>query len=154
MIDALKAQRPTTIWRARIPITDFGRMAHRGIRVISFRHEQNAGNAACRRLPDQETRRLPHGVSAGSQRPDRAGARHHQLLSDDPDLGFVRAQIVDLQQGDYERWISSPLRSRCARQRFALHAADIGIGLARAIRAAVSGRRAGTSRSAGEASAR
>ena len=30
-----------------IPITDFGRMAQAaGIRVISFRHEQNAGNAA------------------------------------------------------------------------------------------------------------
>ena len=46
-----------------------------------------------RRLPDQEARRLPHGVGARlPQRPDRAGARHHQLLPDDPDLGLVRAR--------------------------------------------------------------
>ncbi len=46
-----------------------------------------------RRLPDQEARRLPHRVGARlPQRPDRARARHHQLLPDDPDLGLVRAR--------------------------------------------------------------
>ena len=46
-----------------------------------------------RRLPDQEARRLPHGVGARlPQRPDRARPRHHQLLPDDPDLGLVRAR--------------------------------------------------------------
>ena len=46
-----------------------------------------------RRLPDQEARRLPHGVGARlPQRPDRAGQCHHQLLPDDPDLGLVRAR--------------------------------------------------------------
>ena len=46
-----------------------------------------------RRLPDQEARRLPHRVGARlSQRPDRARARHDQLLPDDPDLGLVRAR--------------------------------------------------------------
>ena len=46
-----------------------------------------------RGLPHQEARRLPHGVGAGlPQRPDRARARHHQLLPDDPDLGLVRAR--------------------------------------------------------------
>ena len=48
VIDALKLNGITTIYGVPgIPITDFGRMAQaEGIRVISFRHEQNAGNAA------------------------------------------------------------------------------------------------------------
>ena len=48
IIDALKLNGITTIYGVPgIPITDFGRMAQTaGIRVISFRHEQNAGNAA------------------------------------------------------------------------------------------------------------
>src|ERR1700720_1599740 len=48
VIDALKLNGIKTIYGVPgIPITDFGRMAQaEGIRVISFRHEQNAGNAA------------------------------------------------------------------------------------------------------------
>ena len=48
VIDALKLNGLNTIYGVPgIPITDFGRMAQaEGIRVISFRHEQNAGNAA------------------------------------------------------------------------------------------------------------
>ena len=48
VIDALKLNGVKTIYGVPgIPITDFGRMAQAaGIRVLSFRHEQNAGNAA------------------------------------------------------------------------------------------------------------
>src|SRR5919197_4685649 len=48
VIDALKLNGLNTIYGVPgIPITDFGRMAQdAGIRVLSFRHEQNAGNAA------------------------------------------------------------------------------------------------------------
>ena len=48
IIDALKLNDLTTIYGVPgIPITDFGRMAQAaGIRVLSFRHEQNAGYAA------------------------------------------------------------------------------------------------------------
>ncbi len=48
IIDAMKLNDIKTIYGVPgIPITDFGRMAQAaGIRVISFRHEQNAGNAA------------------------------------------------------------------------------------------------------------
>src|SRR5437660_747108 len=48
VIDALKLNGVKTIYGVPgIPITDFGRMAQAaGMRVISFRHEQNAGNAA------------------------------------------------------------------------------------------------------------
>src|SRR5262249_38642850 len=48
VIDALKLNGVKTIYGVPgIPVTDFGRMAQaEGIRVISFRHEQNAGYAA------------------------------------------------------------------------------------------------------------
>ena len=48
LIDALKLNGLTTIYGVPgIPITDFGRMAQAsGIRVLAFRHEQNAGYAA------------------------------------------------------------------------------------------------------------
>src|SRR5690242_13823528 len=48
IIDALKLNGVKTIYDVPgIPVSDFLRMAQaEGIRVISFRHEQNAGNAA------------------------------------------------------------------------------------------------------------
>src|SRR5215813_12749672 len=48
VIDALKLNDIDTIYGVPgIPITDLGRMAQvEGIRVLSFRHEQNAGYAA------------------------------------------------------------------------------------------------------------
>ena len=48
VIDALKLNGINTIYNVPgIPITDLGRMAQAaGIRVLSFRHEQNAGYAA------------------------------------------------------------------------------------------------------------
>ena len=48
VIDALKLNGVKNIYNVPgIPITDLGRMAQAaGIRVISFRHEQHAGNAA------------------------------------------------------------------------------------------------------------
>ena len=96
VIDALKLNGINTVYGVPgIPITDLGRMMQaEGIRVLSFRHEQNAGYAAaiCR-LPDQEARRLPHRLGARlPQRPDRARPRHHQLLPDDPGLRLLRAR--------------------------------------------------------------
>src|SRR5437763_12655854 len=58
--------------------------------------------------------------------------------------GSSEREIVDLQQGDYEEMdqlaIAKPLCKAAFR---VLHAADIGIGVARAIRSAVSGRPGG-----------
>ena len=56
VIDALKLNGVKTIYGVPgIPITDLGRMAQaEGMRVISFRHEQNAGNAAA--IAGDETR--------------------------------------------------------------------------------------------------
>jgi hypothetical protein len=96
VIDALKLNDIDTIFGLPgIPITDLTRMAQaEGMRVISFRHEQHAGNAAAgRRFPHAKARHLPDGVGAGlPQRPDCAGQRHHQLLPDDPDQRLERAR--------------------------------------------------------------
>src|SRR6202008_4694383 len=58
--------------------------------------------------------------------------------------GSSEREIVDLQQGDYEELdqlaIARPLAKAAYR---VLHAEDIGVGIARAIRAAVSGRPGG-----------
>ena len=157
IIDALKLNGLTTIYGVPgIPITDFGRMAQAaGIRVLSFRHEQNAGYAAS--IAGFLTKKP--GVCLTVSAPgflNGLTALAHATTNCFPMIlisGSSEREIVDLQQGDYEEMdqlaIAKPLCKAAFR---VLHAADIGIGLARAIRAAVSGpsgRR--LSRSAGQA---
>jgi oxalyl-CoA decarboxylase len=148
MIDALKLNGLTTIYGVPgIPITDFGRMAQAaGIRVISFRHEQNAGNAAS--IAGFLTKKP--GVCLTVSAPgflNGLTALAHATTNCFPMIlisGSSEREIVDLQQGDYEEMdqlaIAKPLCKAAFR---VLHAADIGIGLARAIRASVSGRPGG-----------
>src|SRR3977135_4323793 len=148
MIDALKLNGLTTIYGVPgIPITDFGRMAQAaGIRVLSFRHEQNAGNAAA--IAGFLTKKP--GICLTVSAPgflNGLPARAHATTNCFPMIlisGSSEREIVDLQQGDYEEMdqlaIAKPLCKAAVR---VLHAADIGIGLARAIRAAVSGRPGG-----------
>ena len=88
VIDALKLNGLDTIYGLPgIPITDLTRRAQAaGLRVLSFRHEQNAGYAASIAGFLAEARHLPHGLSARlPQRPQCAGQCDDQLLSDDPD---------------------------------------------------------------------
>jgi oxalyl-CoA decarboxylase len=148
IIDALKLNGLTTIYGVPgIPITDFGRMAQaEGIRVISFRHEQNAGYAAS--IAGFLTKKP--GVCLTVSAPgflNGLTALAHATTNCFPMIlisGSSEREIVDLQQGDYEEMdqlaIAKPLCKAAFR---VLHAADIGIGLARAIRAAVSGRPGG-----------
>jgi oxalyl-CoA decarboxylase len=148
IIDALKLNGLTTIYGVPgIPITDFGRMAQAaGIRVISFRHEQNAGYAAS--IAGFLTKKP--GVCLTVSAPgflNGLTALAHATTNCFPMIlisGSSEREIVDLQQGDYEEMdqlaIAKPLCKAAFR---VLHAADIGIGLARAIRAAVSGRPGG-----------
>jgi oxalyl-CoA decarboxylase len=148
IIDALKLNGLDTIYGVPgIPITDFGRMAQAaGIRVISFRHEQNAGNAAA--IAGFLTRKP--GVCLTVSAPgflNGLTALAHATTNCFPMIlisGSSEREIVDLQQGDYEEMdqlaIAKPLCKAAFR---VLHAADIGIGVARAIRAAVSGRPGG-----------
>jgi oxalyl-CoA decarboxylase len=148
IIDALKLNGVKTIYGVPgIPITDFGRMAQAaGIRVISFRHEQNAGNAAA--IAGYLTQKP--GICLTVSAPgflNGLTALAHATTNCFPMIlisGSSEREVVDLQQGDYEEMdqlaIAKPLCKAAFR---VLHAADIGIGLARAIRAAVSGRPGG-----------
>src|SRR5919107_157021 len=148
IIDALKLNGLTTIYGVPgIPITDFGRMAQAaGIRVLSFRHEQNAGYAAS--IAGFLTKKP--GICLTVSAPgflNGLTALAHATTNCYPMIlisGSSEREIVDLQQGDYEEMdqlaIAKPL---CKAAYRVLHAQEIGIGLARAIRAAVSGRPGG-----------
>ena len=148
VIDALKLNGVKTIYNVPgIPITDLGRMAQAsGIRVISFRHEQHAGHAAA--IAGYLTKQP--GICLTVSAPgflNGLTALANATTNCFPMIlisGSSEREIVDLQQGDYEEMdqlaIAKPLCKAAFR---ILHAADIGIGIARAIRAAVSGRPGG-----------
>ena len=148
VIDALKLNDINTIYGVPgIPITDLGRFAQaQGMRVISFRHEQHAGNAAS--IAGYLTQKP--GVCLTVSAPgflNGLTALANATTNCFPMIlisGSSEREIVDLQQGDYEEMdqlaIAKPLCKAAFR---VLHAEDIGIGVARAIRAAVSGRPGG-----------
>ena len=148
VLDALKLNGLTTIYGLPgIPVTDFTRMAQgEGLRVISFRHEQNAGNAAA--IAGFMTGKP--GVCVTVSAPgflNGLTALANATTNCFPMIlisGSSEREIVDLQQGDYEEMdqlaIAKPL---CKAAYRVLHAEDIGVGIARAIRAAVSGRPGG-----------
>jgi oxalyl-CoA decarboxylase len=148
VIEALKLNGIKTIYGVPgIPITDLGRLAQAaGVRVISFRHEQNAGNAAAiagflTRKPGICLTVSAPGFLNGLCALANATTNCFPMIQIS---GSSEREIVDLQQGDYEEMdqlaIAKPLCKAAFR---VLHAADIGIGVARAIRAAVSGRPGG-----------
>ena len=148
IIDALKLNGLTTIYGVPgIPITDFGRMAQaEGIRVLSFRHEQNAGYAAA--IAGFLTKKP--GVCLTVSAPgflNGLTALAHATTNCFPMIlisGSSEREIVDLQQGDYEEMDQLAIAKTMCKAAFrVLHAADIGIGVARAYRAAVSGRPGG-----------
>ena len=148
LIDALKLNDINTIYGVPgIPITDLGRMAQaEGMRVLSFRHEQHAGNAAS--IAGYLTQKP--GVCLTVSAPgflNGLTALANATTNCFPMIlisGSSEREIVDLQQGDYEEMdqlaIAKPLCKAAFR---VLHAEDIGIGVARAIRAALSGRPGG-----------
>jgi oxalyl-CoA decarboxylase len=148
VVEALKLNGIDTIFGvAGIPITDLLRLAQaEGIRYLGFRHEQSAGNAAaiagfltgkpgvCMTvsapgflngmvaLANATTNCFPMILVSGSS--DRA--------------------IVDLEQGDYEELDQLAAARPYAKAAYRINRPqDIGIGVARAIRAALSGRPGG-----------
>ena len=148
VIEALTLNGVKTIYGVPgIPITDFGRLAQAaGMRVISFRHEQHAGNAAAiagflTKKPGICLTVSAPGFLNGLTALANATTNCFPMILIS---GSSEREIVDLQQGDYEEMdqlaIAKPLCKAAFR---VLHAADIGIGVARAIRAAVSGRPGG-----------
>jgi oxalyl-CoA decarboxylase len=148
VIDALKLNGIDTIFGLPgIPITDLTRKAQAaGMRVISFRHEQNAGYAAS--IAGFMTQKP--GICLTVSAPgflNGLTALANATTNCFPMIlvsGSSEREVVDLQQGDYEEMdqlaIAKPLCKAAFR---VLHAEDIGVGVARAIRAAVSGRPGG-----------
>ena len=148
IIDALKLNNIETVYNVPgIPITDLGRyMQKAGMRVLSFRHEQNAGYAAATAgfLTKQP------GVCLTVSAPgflNGLTALAHANTNCFPMIlisGSSEREIVDLQQGDYEEMdqlsIAKPL---CKAAYRVINAEDIGIAIARSIRASVSGRPGG-----------
>jgi len=148
VIEALKLNGIDTIFGLPgIPITDLTRMAQaEGMRVISFRHEQNAGNAAAAagfltQVPGICLTVSAPGFLNGLTALSNATVNCFPMILIS---GSSEREIVDLQQGDYEEMdqlaIAKPLCKAAFR---VLHAEDIGVGIARAIRSALSGRPGG-----------
>jgi oxalyl-CoA decarboxylase len=148
VIDALKLNGIKNIYCVPgIPITDLSRkMQKEGLRVISFRHEQHAGYAASAegfltKLPGIAMTVSAPGFLNGLTALTNATTNCFPMILIS---GSSEREIVDLQQGDYEEMdqlaIAKPLCKAAFR---VLHAEDIGVGIARAIRAAVSGRPGG-----------
>src|SRR5260221_3820484 len=148
VIEALKLNGLDTIYGLPgIPITDLTRRAQAdGIRVLSFRHEQNAGYAAS--IAGFLTQKP--GICLTVSAPgflNGLNALAHATTNCFPMIlisGSSEREIVDLQQGDYEEMDQLAIAKPLAKAAFrVLHAEDIGVGIARAIRAAVSGRPGG-----------
>jgi len=148
LIDALKLNGIDTIFGLPgIPITDLTRKAQAaGLRVISFRHEQNAGYAAS--IAGFMTQKP--GICLTVSAPgflNGLTALANATTNCFPMIlvsGSSEREVVDLQQGDYEEMDQLAIAKPLAKAAFrVLHAEDIGVGVARAIRAAVSGRPGG-----------
>jgi oxalyl-CoA decarboxylase len=148
MVDALKLNHLHTIYGvAGIPVTDLARLAQaEGIRYIGFRHEQSAGNAAA--ISGYLTQQP--GVCLTVSAPGFLNGM--VALANATTNGFPMIQIsgssnraiVDLQQGDYEELDQMNAAKPYAKAAYRVERPeDIGTGLARAIRAAVSGRPGG-----------
>src|SRR5260221_10004885 len=112
------------------------------MRVISFRHEQNAGNAAAIAGFLTQKPAICLTVSApgflnGLTALANATTNCFPMILIS---GSSEREIVDLQQGDYEEMDQLAIAKPPPKAAFrVLHAEDIGVGIARAIRAAVSG---------------
>ncbi len=148
VVNALKLNDIDTIYGvAGIPITDLARLAQtEGIRYIGFRHEQNAGNAAA--IAGYLTQKP--GICLTVSGPGFLNglvALANATTNCFPMIlisGSSDRAIIDLQQGDYEELDQLNAAKPFAKAAFRVNRPqDIGIGLARAIHAAVSGRPGG-----------
>src|SRR5690348_6186327 len=148
VVDALKLNGLDTIFGvAGIPITDLLRLAQQeGIRYLGFRHEQQAANAAAIAGFLTQKPGICMTVSAPGFLNGIVGLANATtncfpmiLISGSSDRA-----IVDLEQGDYEEMDQLAVaRPHCKAAYRVNRPQDIGTGIARAIRAAVSGRPGG-----------
>src|SRR4051795_7014227 len=148
VVDALKLNGVDTIFGvAGIPITDLLRLAqNEGIRYYGFRHEQSAGNAAAIAGFLTQKPGICMTVSAPGFLNGLVALANATtncfpivLISGSSDRA-----IVGLEQGDYEEMDQLAAARPYAKAAYRVNRPqDIGIGIARAIRAAVSGRPGG-----------
>ena len=148
VVEALKLNGVDTIYGvAGIPITDLLRLAQAdGIRYFGFRHEQSAGNAAA--IAGYLTQKP--GICMTVSAPGFLNgivALANATTNCFPMImisGSSDRAIVDLEQGDYEEMDQLAAARPYAKAAYRVNRPqDIGIGIARAIRAAVSGRPGG-----------
>jgi oxalyl-CoA decarboxylase len=148
VVDALKLNGLDTIFGVPgIPVTDLARLAQaEGIRFIGFRHEQPAGHAAA--IAGYLTQKP--GICLTVSAPGFLNgmvALANATMNGFPMIqisGSSERAIIDLQQGDYEELDQMNAAKPYTKASYRVNRPeDIGIGLARAIRAAVSGRPGG-----------
>lgn len=148
IVEALKQNNIDCIYGvAGIPITDMARHAQEeGIRYIGFRHEQSAGHAAAIRGYLTQTPGICLTVSAPGFMNGLA-ALANATVNGFPMImisGSSDRAIVDLQQGDYEELDQMNAAKPYAKASYRVNKPeDLGIALARAMRAATSGRPGG-----------
>src|SRR5246500_5277104 len=148
VVDALKLNDVQTIYGlVGIPITDLARLAQAsGIRYIGFRHESDAGHAAAAagfltKKPGICLTVSAPGFLNGLVALANATTNCFPMVQIS---GSSEREIVDLQQGDYEEMDQLAAAKPFAKAAYRVHRAeDIGRGVARAFRAAVSGRPGG-----------
>lgn len=148
LVDALKMNGVKTIFGVvGIPVTDMARYAQKaGIRYIGFRHEQSAGHAAA--ISGYITHKP--GICLTVSAPGFLNGL--TALAEATINGFPMIQIsgssdrniIDLQQGDYEGLDQMNIAKPFVKASYRINRPqDIGVGVARAIRAAMSGRPGG-----------
>ncbi|MFF3464155.1 oxalyl-CoA decarboxylase [Streptomyces sp. NPDC002619] len=148
VVDALKLNGVETIYGVvGIPITDLARLAQAsGIRYIGFRHESDAGHAAAAAGFLTQKPGICLTVSApgflnGLVALANATTNCFPMVQIS---GSSERHLVDLQRGDYEEMDQLAAAKPFAKAAYRVHRAeDIGRGIARAIRTAISGRPGG-----------
>ena len=148
VVEALKLNDVRTIYGVvGIPITDVARVAQAsGIRYIGFRHESDAGHAAAAagfltKKPGICLTVSAPGFLNGLVALANATTNCFPMVQIS---GSSERHIVDLKQGDYEELDQLAAAEPFAKAAFRVNRVeDIGRGIARAIRTAVSGRPGG-----------
>ncbi|MET7312988.1 oxalyl-CoA decarboxylase [Streptomyces sp. NPDC005571] len=148
VVDALKLNDVETIYGVvGIPITDLARLAQaEGIRYIGFRHESNAAHAAAAagyltKRPGIALTVSAPGFLNGLVGLANATTNCFPMVQIS---GSSERHLVDLKQGDYEEMDQLAAAQPFCKAAYRIsRVEDIGRGIARALRTAVSGRPGG-----------
>ena len=148
VVDALKLNDIDTIYGVvGIPITDLARLAQaQGIRYIGFRHESNAGHAAAiagylNKKPGVALTVSAPGFLNGLVALANATTNCFPMVQIS---GSSERHLVDLKQGDYEEMDQLAAAQPFVKAAYRVsRVEDIGRGIARALRTAISGRPGG-----------